>query len=210
MKMKKKLIMLFAVIATATSINAQDINLPAPQKDGGLPINQTLAERHSEREFNPDKTISMQTVSDLLWATCGVNRSENDMRTNPTARNFQEINAYLFDANGVYLYDFKNNILVEKAKGDYRSLVAGTSQFKQDFVMDAPASIVLVADSSKAGMTCALIDAGIACENINLFCAGNGLATVPRMTMDVNGIQQLLSLPDTSLPVMNNPVGYSK
>lgn len=208
--MKRKITLTFAAIAAATSIYAQDIKLPSPHKNGGLPINRTLAERHSEREFNPNKTIPLQTVSDLLWATCGINRSENSMRTNPTVRNFQEIDAYWFEANGVYLYDFKNNILVEKAKGDYRALVAGTSQFKQDFVMNAPASIVLVADSSKAGMTCALIDAGIACENINLFCAGNGLATVPRMTMDVNGIQQLLSLPDTSLPVMNNPVGYSK
>lgn len=208
--MKRIIMMMLAVIAAVTSIYAQDINLPLPQTNGGLPINQTLAERHSEREFNPDKTIPLQTVSDLLWATCGINRSETGMRTNPTARNFQEIDAYWFDANGVYLYDFKNNVLVEKAKGDYRSLVAGTPQFKQDFVMEAPASIVLVADTTKAGMTCALIDAGIACENINLFCAGNGIATVPRMTMDVNGIQKLLSLPESSLPVMNNPVGYSK
>ncbi len=202
--------MMLAVVVTAFSVYAQDIKLPSPQKNGGLPINRTLAERHSEREFNPDKTISLQTVSDLLWAACGINRDDNGMRTNPTARNFQEIDAYWFDSDGVYLYDFKENALIRKAKGDYRRLVAGTTQFKQDFVLDAPASIVLVADTSKAGSNCALIDAGIACENINLFCAGNGLATVPRMTMDVNGIQQLLSLPETSLPVMNNPVGYSK
>lgn len=208
--MKRIIMTVLAVIASATSVFAQDITLPSPQMNGGLPINQTLAGRHSEREFNPDKSISLQTVSDLLWAACGINRSDNGMRTNPTARNFQEVDAYWFDSNGVYLYDFKENTLIQKAKGDYRGLVAGTSQFKQDFVFDAPASIVLVADTTKAGLTCALIDAGIACENINLFCAGNGLATVPRMTMDVNGLQQLLSLPETSLPVMNNPVGYSK
>ncbi len=201
---------MFAGIAAATSIYAQNIELPSPQKTGGLPINQALAERHSEREFDSDKTISLQTVSDLLWATCGINRIDNGMRTNPTARNFQEIDAYWFDSTGVYLYNFKGNALIQKIEGDYRNLVAGTSQFKQDFVLNAPASIVLVADTTKAGLTCALIDAGIACENINLFCAGNGLATVPRMTMDVTGIQQLLSLPESSLPVMNNPVGYSK
>ena len=208
--MKRIVLMMVAVIATVSSVYAQNIMLPSPQKNGGLPINQTLSERHSEREFNPGKPISLQTVSDLLWATCGINRSDNGMRTNPTARNFQEIDAYWFDSNGVYIYDFKENALIQKANGDYRGLVAGTSQFKQDFVLDAPASIVLVGDTTKSGVTCALIDAGIACENINLFCAGNGLATVPRMTMDVNGIQQLLSLPETSLPVMNNPVGYSK
>lgn len=208
--MKRKLATLVAVISSATLIFAQDINLPSPHTDGGLPVNRALAERHSQREFNPDKKIPLQTVSDLLWAACGINRADNGMRTNPTARNFQEIDAYWFDSTGVYLYDPKGNTLIEKVKGDHRHLVAGTSQFKQDFVLEAPASIVLVADTTKSGLTCALIDAGIACENINLFCAGNGLATVPRMTMDVNGMQQLLSLPDTSLPVMNNPVGFSK
>ncbi len=132
------------------------------------------------------------------------------MRTNPTARNFQEIDAYWFDNKGVYKYSASENVLVEVAKGDYRALVAGTESLKQEFVLDAPASVVIVADTTKGGLTPALIDAGIACENLNLFCAGNGLATVPRMTMDVNGIQKLLSLPDTSLPVLNNPVGYAK
>ncbi len=50
--MKRIVMMVFAVVATAASVYAQNIELPAPQKSGGLPINQTLAERHSEREFN--------------------------------------------------------------------------------------------------------------------------------------------------------------
>lgn len=193
--------------AVMMSANSQSINLPAPDKTGGLPVNQALSERRSNRSFDGSREIDMQTVANLLWAACGINRTENNMRTNPTARNFQEIEAYWFDAKGVYRYNHKSNTLEEMATGDYRSLIAG-ADFKQDFVMDAPASIVLVADTTKAGLTAALIDAGIACENINLYCAGNGLATVPRMTMDVNGIQTLLNLPDTSLPVLNNPVGY--
>lgn len=50
--MKSKILMMVAVFATATSVYAQDIVLPSPQMSGGLPINRTLAERHSEREFN--------------------------------------------------------------------------------------------------------------------------------------------------------------
>lgn len=208
--MKKIIPFAVAFVATFAGIDARNITLPAPATEGGLPVNQTLAERKSVRDFDSTRNISLQTASNLLWAACGINRAENGLRTNPTARNFQEIDAYWFDANGVYYYDCKNNVLIEKVKGDYRSLVAGTSEFRQDFVLDAPASIVLVADTAKPGLTASLIDAGIACENINLFCAGNGLATVPRMTMDVNGIRKLLSLPDTSMPIMNNPVGYAK
>lgn len=206
--MKKSFLFAIALFASL-NICAQNIELPKPDTSGGLPVNKALAERHSDRSFDSSKDISLQTMSNLLWATCGINRAENNMRTNPTARNFQEIDAYWFDQNGIYRFDPQNNTLIEIAKGDYRNLVAG-AEFKQDFVLEAPASVVLVADTAKAGLTAALIDAGIACENLNLFCAGNGLATVPRMTMDVKGIQQLLSLPDTSLPVLNNPVGYEK
>lgn len=205
----KKSFLLGTALLASLNIFAQDIKLPEPDTSGGLPINKALAERHSVRSFDSSKALSMQTVSDLLWAACGINREESGFRTNPTARNFQEIDAYWFDSNGVYRYSPQENTLIEIIKGDYRSLIAG-AEFKQDFVLEAPASIVLVADTTKPGLTAALIDAGIACENINIFCAGNGLATVPRMTMDVNGIQKLLSLPDTSLPVLNNPVGYEK
>lgn len=208
--MIKKVLASALIFSASIALNAENINMPAPEMTGGLSVNQSLAERRSTREFDSTRTLPLQTVSNILWATCGINRPESGLRTNPTARNFQEVDAYWFDANGVYLYDWKNNALIEVVKGDHRSLVAGTEQFKQDFVLDAPASVVIVADTSKAGMTAALIDAGIACENINIFCAGNGLVTVPRMTMDVGGIQKLLSLPETTLPVMNNPVGYAR
>lgn len=206
---RKVLAIVASIMSSVMMLNAENINLPKPQTEGGLTVNETLAQRQSIRSFDSAKPIPMQTVSNVLWAACGINRAESGMRTNPTARNYQEIDAYWFDSNGVYRYDAIENTLIELAVGDHRTLIAG-AEFKQEFVLDAPASIVIVADTTKSGLTASLIDAGIACENINLFCAANGLATVPRMTMDVNGIQKLLSLPDTSIPVLNNPIGYEK
>lgn len=54
------------------------------------------------------------------------------------------------------------------------------------------------------------LDAGIVSENIALFCAGMGLATVPRMTMDQNELRKSLKLKDSQYPLLNNPVGYRK
>lgn len=51
-------------------------------------------------------------------------------------------------------------------------------------------------------------DAGIVCENINLFCSSAGLSTVPRASMDTEAIKKLLSLPDSQIPMLNNPIGY--
>lgn len=54
------------------------------------------------------------------------------------------------------------------------------------------------------------VDAGIVSENINLFCAGAGLVTRPRMSMDTQAIKELLRLDETLTPLLNNPVGYAR
>lgn len=98
------------------------------------------------------------------------------------------------------------------AKGDHRGLVAD----RQDWAKSAPVSILIVADETKFGSSDARAkvtmgtDAGIVSENINLFCAGMGLVTRPRMTMDVPAIKKLLKLSDSQVPLLNNPVGNAK
>lgn len=52
------------------------------------------------------------------------------------------------------------------------------------------------------------VDAGIVSQNIMLFCAANGLVTVPRASMDSAALAKALKLPAGSLPIINNPVGY--
>ena len=113
---------------------------------------------------------------------------------------------------GAYLYDAKANSLQPIAKGDHRAAVAGS----QDFVKSAPVSLVLVSDLSRFGNIAdhtklmAAVDAGIVCQNINIFCAATGLATVPRATMDQAALKRILKLTDSQLPIMNNPVGYPR
>ena len=199
----------------SNTMGADKITLPSPAKNGGMPMAETLASRHSERSFDSSKQLSTQQISNILWAAVGVNRPAEGKRTNPTARDAREITAYLFGHEGVFVYEPETNSLSLVAPGDHRQLVAGTKEFSQDFVLDAPISIVLVADLSKlpegpSTATMAAVDAGIACENINLYCQSVGLATVPRATMDIDGITKLLGLSDKCMPIINNPVGYAK
>ena len=51
-------------------------------------------------------------------------------------------------------------------------------------------------------------DAGIASENINVFCAAAGLATVTRGTMDSEALSRLFGLDTSFKPMLNNAVGY--
>lgn len=204
-------------------MDAKDRKFPAPALTGGMPVNEAVANRHSSREFDPGRDVESPVLGQILWMTLGVNRPDAPEskfgaradRSNPTARNWQEIRAYLFGKDGVWEYMPHSHSLKHVMDGDYRSLVAGTAEFSQDFVLDAPYSVVFVADMTELpegeqvkAMAC--VDTGIACENLNLACASLGIATVPRATMDVAGISKLLGLTSRQIPLMNNPIGYSR
>jgi SagB-type dehydrogenase family enzyme len=114
---------------------------------------------------------------------------------------------------GAYLYDAKEHALQPVAAGDYREAVAGG----QDFVKAAPVSLVLVSDLSRLSKNInegtklmGAVDVGIVCQNINIACAGMGLATVPRASMNQETLKTVLKLTDNHLLLMNNPVGYPK
>lgn len=202
------------------NVNAKigDIQLPQPSHAGKATLAQALMQRKSIRELDAGRAIDDAIISDLLWSARGINRPDEGKLTSPTALNRQEIDVYLFDKTGVYLYDAANNRLVAKAEGDHRKLLAGAGGFVQDFVMDAPISLVMIADLDKfsdignaeQARLMGACDAGIVSQNINLYCAATGLATVSRATMDSKGIIELLGLSPGHLPILNNPVGYAK
>lgn len=207
----------------ALDMEAKDKKLPAPDFKGGMPVNEVIANRHSTREFDHKREIDDAALGQILWMTLGVNRPEaKDMkfeavanRSNPTARNWQEIRAFVFTKGEVSEYMPDTHSLRHIVDGDHRKLLAGTQEFSQDFVMDAPCAVLFVADLDRlpdSSMVTAMgmVDAGIACENLNIACASLGIATIPRATMDSAGIAKLLNLSARQLPVINNPMGYQR
>ena len=211
----KKILLSIASVAAVAVTNAQDINLPAPDfSQSSTSTIEALKTRHSVRSFT-NKELTNQQLSNLCWAACGQSRDAQHI-TAPTAMNKQEIRLFVFTKSGAFEYIAKDNKLVKKADGDHRTLIAGGKQFKQDFVMDCPVSLLMVIDFEKFGsqdshaqmMGC--VDAGIVSENINLYCQSVGLATVPRATHDTEGLKALLGLGDKQLPILNNPVGFEK
>ncbi len=185
------------------------IQLKAPEKKAGLSVMETLANRHSTREFS-NKKLTLQELSNLLWAANGINRSEKGMRTAPSAMNAQEVDVYVCMEEGAFLYDAKSNQLQPVIQEDLRGLVGG----KQTFVKNAPVVLLMVSDLSKLPggnseqtKLMAAIDAGIVSQNISLACSGLGLITVPRASMDKEALAQKLKLKSTQLLLMNNPVG---
>lgn len=187
---------------------AQNIKLPAPNKEGGKPLMQALNERQTHRDFSA-KQLSDQQLSDLLWAAVGVNRPDGK-RTAPTARNCQQIEVYVFMEKGVYLYDAKENMLKLMVKGDQRKMVA-----MQPFPAEAPVLLVMVANYDKmTGMDMehkefyGATDCGYVCQNIYLYCASEGLHTVSLGSIQRDKIKDLLKF--NGKAILAHPVGFGK
>ena len=203
----------FALLLVPAGLLAQDLKpvaLPAPQTTGGKPLMQALKERKSTREYIPGK-LSPQVLSNLLWAGWGINR-EDGRRTAPSASNRQEIEVYAVMADGAYVYDAKGNALKPVVSGDLRKLT-GTVPF----VAEAALNLVYVADFSKLGTgdennknATANANTGLIAQNVYLFCASEGLATVFRGALDGPKLGRALRLPDQQFVTFAQTVGYPR
>lgn len=203
-----------AICLISTSCNAQEnVVLPKPSKDNSVTLMQSLQNRHSSREF-ADKDIPDDVLSTILWAACGVNRPESGKITAPSAINAQDIIVYVVRKDGAYRYEAKDNTLVKVSGKDLRPLVAG----RQSFAADAPVSLVLVSNHGKfpeqmpndPKVRMGVLDAGYVSENICLICSALGLNTVPRMTMDTEGLKKEFGLDDSYDFIVNSQIGYPK
>jgi len=187
------------------------LELPAPQTGGGKPLMQALKDRHSSREFSPEK-LSAQILSNLLWAAFGVNRPDASKRTAPSAMNWQEIEIYVATGDGLYVYDAKDNRLNPILAEDVRA-ATGT----QPYVKDAAVNLVYVADLSKAGRAnpedrniYTAADTGFIAQNVYLFCASEGLATVVRGSIDRPALAKVMNLKPEQKIILAQTVGYPK
>jgi len=206
----KRTLSLFAAAFVAGSLWAQSIDLPAPQKTGGLPLMEALAKRSTARAFD-SKELSPRQLSSLLWAAFGINRPDGK-RTAPSARNFQETDIYVLLKQGAYVYSAKSNKLDLVVAEDIR-ILGGT----QSFVTNAPVTLVFVADLAKMGngsdenkKNTANIDVGYISQNAYLFCASEGLVTGARGSVDRTTLGPRLKLRPDQLIILAQSVGYPK
>jgi SagB-type dehydrogenase family enzyme len=186
------------------------ISLPPPEKSGGLPLMEALAKRQSSRDFAPDP-LPVQLLSDLLWAAYGMNRADGG-RTSPSALNVQETDIFVALPSGAYRYDAVTHELHLVASSDLRRITG-----YQDFVDEAPLDLVYVADHLKMNRvpvgqreSYASVSAGAITQNVYLFAASNGLATVIRAWIDRAAIADALGLTHDQQVLLSQTVGYPK
>ena len=207
------------ILASAIIIPAmgQDITMAQEQKPmqltkpqiAGNPLMEVLAKRSSSREFSSE-ALPENILSNMLWAAAGINRLDSGKRTAPTAMNKQEIDVYVVSESGIYLYEAKSHTLKMIAAGDMRALTG-----KQDYVKEAAVNLIYVADFSRMSSSpdkelYAAADTGFISENVYLYCASAGLATVVRAYIDKPALAKAMKLKADQKIILAQSVGYPK
>ena len=202
-----------AILTAAPSLAATGsavLELPPPRTQGGKPLIQTLKLRRSIREYS-DRPLPVQVLSDLLWAAFGINRPSGD-RTAPYWRHIMVIDVYAAMADGVWLYEPKRHVLLAHSRADIRAQTG-----LQDFVANAPLNLVYVAHgermqdiSANERRLYASVDTGFIGQNVYLFCASEGLATVFRGAVDYEKLNRTMQLKTDLFVTFAQTVGYPR
>lgn len=202
---------LLAVPGATAAQDMKPIPLMQFQLDTGRPLVHVLKERKSSRAFSPRK-LPKRVLSNLLWAANGINRPASGGRTAPSAMNQHEIDIYVATAEGLYLFDARGRQLRPVLKQDIRALTGG-----QAYVQDAPVNLIFVADFAKMSLTpaqdrdlYAAADTGFISQNIYLYCASEGLATVVRGGIDRKVLADAMKLGPEQKIILAQSVGYPK
>jgi nitroreductase len=213
MKRVARFTLLFCLIGVAFGFaqSPKPIQLLAPEVETGKPLMKALKLRQSARTFDT-RALSLQDLSNLLWAADGINRPESGKRTAPSAMNWQEIDIYVALPEAMYLLDAKANVLNPVVAKDLRELTG-----KQPYVKDAPLNLVYVADAKRMKNAnvedqnlFSAADAGFIAQNVYLYCASQGLAVVVRGMIDRPALAKALNLRPEQKIILAQTVGYPK
>ena len=203
-------VLLCLSVTASRAEELKSIPLPAPQTEGGKPLMQALKQRRTSRDLKPDK-LPAQVLANLLWAGFGINRPESEHRTAPSAMNSQEVDLYVALPEGLYVYEAKPHQLKPVLDEDLRAKTSG-----QPFATNTPVVLIYVANLPRLtkakpdseGST-PPVDTGCITQNIYLYCASEGLATVV-YDLDRAPLAAAMKLRPEQRIILAQAVGYPK
>jgi Nitroreductase family len=200
------------------------IRLPEPVFERCGTVFEALKKRRTSRAIG-DKTISLQILSDILWAAQGVNRVQGPFggpgRTAGSASNSQEICVYVAMEEGTYLYEPDSHRLTPVAAGDSRALAIGPGQGKAG--ANAPVRFIYVVDIDKfkhAGFqepglydpeiqkSYYFVDTGLIAQNVYLASSSLGLASWFH-NCNKAALKKQLSLKPHQRALFGQTIGYA-
>lgn len=199
-------------------------NLPNPQISTKISVENAIQNRHSIRQYT-NESLSLQDISQLLWAAQGITNNKTKFRAAPSAGHTYPLEIYIMVGKGgvngleggLYHYDPLNHRLEKTLNGDLRADFSKAAHGQQ-WVNDAPVNIIITGVYSKminkykdGKLSTRFVDmeAGHVGENIYLEVEARNLATVAIGSFYEDRVMELLHLPANETPLYIYPVGHS-
>lgn len=200
---------------------ANYINLPQIKLYSEISLEEALSKRRSVRSYI-DRALSLEELSQLLWAANGVTEPRRGFRTAPSAGALYPIDVYVVVSKvtgvekGVYRYLPKEHKLEVIKLGDLSSKLYEAALW-QNPVKEAGVVFALVAfydritwKYGQRGIKYAHIECGHICQNILLQATSLGLGAVPIGAFIDEKVSIVLGLPSGGEPIYLVPVGKLK
>ena len=209
----------------ASTGDMKTIVLPKPLFEGRGTLFKALKMRRTSRSIGA-KPISLQALSDILFAAQGVNRLKGPFGvpglTAGSASNSQEVCVYVAREEGTYLYEPVPHRLTPVAAGDNRALALGPGQGPAG--AKAPARFIYVADIERfknAGFqepglydaeiqkSYYFVDTGLAAQNVYLAASSMGLTAWFHNCNKAEAAKKL-GLKPTQRALFGQTIGYEE
>ncbi|MBI4974253.1 MAG: SagB/ThcOx family dehydrogenase, partial [Candidatus Omnitrophica bacterium] len=160
------------------------INLPKPRLKGSVSVEEAIQKRRSVRSYSP-KEISLEDISQLLWACQGITDERMAFRASPSAGALYPLEIYLVKVDGVFHYVNEGHKLELVSNKDARKDLAEAA-WGQSPIRDANINIIVCAVYERVtskygerGIRYTDIEAGHAAQNVFLQAVALGLYSVP-------------------------------
>ena len=188
------------------------INLPEPNQDSSISLEQAIAKRRSRRKFVP-KALTLEQIGQLCWAAQG-QEAHSRYRTAPSAGATYPLELLVVTCDGLFQYLPAKHSLERLTDQDLRTELT-MAAWGQKFIEDAPLTLVFAAQFSRTtgrygqrGIRYVYMEAGHAAQNVHLQAEALGLGSVAVGAFDDASVSKVLSLPDYLEPLYMVAVGY--
>lgn len=195
------------------------LKLPKPKLKGLLSVEEAIAVRRSVREFSPTP-ISLDDLSQLLWAAQGVTDPESGGRSAPSAGATYPLEIFVFIKQGgvkgveagVYRYHPLDHSLFKMSSEDRVKALMKAALY-QEFICEAAVNIVIAAKYERTtarygsrGIRYVHVEVGHVGQNIGLVAVSLGLASVMVGAFNDRSVKKLID--EAAEPLYIIPIGY--
>jgi SagB-type dehydrogenase family enzyme len=196
------------------------VKLPSPSLKGKVPVEETLARRRSVRHYGT-RALTLQSLSQILWAAQGITDPDGVFRTAPSAGAVYPLELYAVVRKegveglpeGAYHYQPGDHSLALIKEGDLSAdLEAAT--WGQEIVKAAAASIVMTGVRGKIaekygrrGAQYMYQESGHVAQNVFLQATALGIGTVVMGAFSQAGVRRVIGAGAGERPLYIQPLG---